>query len=81
MAQIRESRFIVRAIDEDDITLADPYTKRLVIIEREYERYSEEMIESFSHLEEGDIIDAQIQSEDVLQPNAVWWVIGWEYPD
>jgi hypothetical protein len=78
MAQIKESRFRVRNVHQEDIDLIDLATNEGVIVECEHEYYKEDFEEQVQSLEEGDIIDAQIQSEDILQPNSIWRFLEFE---
>lgn len=71
MAQIRESQFGIIAIDEEDMDLVD-LAGGGVIVETEHEYYTHELEESIAELDEGDIIYAMVQGEDVLQPNSIW---------
>lgn len=72
MAQIRESKFVVRNKHEDDIDLVDLAGGGGVIVETEHEYYDSEMEDRISGISEGDIIRAMIQGEDILQPNSIW---------
>lgn len=78
MAQIRESRFGVRQVNAEDIDLFDLAGGWGVIVEAEHEYYSDDLREEIRELEAGDIIDAMIQGEDVLQPNSIWRFLEFE---
>lgn len=72
MAQIRESRFSVIGADEEEIDLIDLAGQGGLSVETEHEYYSDELEEEISELSSGDVIDAMIQGEDILQPNGLW---------
>lgn len=78
MAQIRQSRFGVRDVHEEDIYLFDLAGNWGVIVEIEHQYYSDELREAIRELEAGDIIQAKIQGEDVLQPNSIWRFLEFE---
>lgn len=72
MAQIRESQFAIFNRAGEDIDLFDLYSSGIVTVETEHEYYDEDLDSQIEDLDEGDIIEAQIQGEDILQPNAIW---------
>jgi len=78
MAQIRESRFAVGGVNERDIDLVDFTGGGLVTVETEHRYYSDDFEQEISRLSEGDILNAQIQGEDILQPNAIWRFLEFE---
>jgi hypothetical protein len=59
-------------INEYDIDLRDLGNMTIVSVETEHEYYDEDMEEQIAELSPGDILDAQIQGEDILQPNSIW---------
>lgn len=72
MAQIRESQFAIGRIWDEDIDMFDLSNMGIVSVEVEHEYYNTEIKEAISSLEQGDILVAQIQGEDILQPNSIW---------
>ncbi|WP_256404884.1 hypothetical protein [Haloplanus ruber] len=59
-------------LNENDIDLRDLDNMTIVSVETEHEYYDEDMADQITDLSPGDILDAQIQGEDVLQPNSIW---------
>ncbi|WP_127341325.1 hypothetical protein [Halorubrum sp. 48-1-W] len=72
MAQIRESRFAIMEVSDEDADLIDLAGEGGVIVETEHEFYSDELEKQIDELDAGDVIRGKIQGEDVLQPNAIW---------
>lgn len=72
MAQVRQGRFAVSDTNDIDIDLVELPGYNPVIIEKEHREYSDDFESEISELEAGDIILAQIQSEDILTPNSIW---------
>lgn len=75
MAQIRHSQFAVSRNSTEDVDLVDLADGRTVCVEKEHRYYSGELHSLIQALEEGDTFIAQIQGEDVLQPNSIWHFI------
>lgn len=72
MAQIRESCF--RVTDEQDIDydLVDLHSGLPVIVERNHREYSSSLDSQIDSLEVGNLVCAELQSEDVLQADGIW---------
>jgi hypothetical protein len=88
MAQIREGQFAVMRRNDEDLDLMDLSFSGALSVEIDHENYSEEIGEQISQIEEGDILYAQVQGEDILFPNAIWRFLeieivgndpGWAY--
>jgi len=73
--------FAVMSINDEDIDLIRPDGGGFVSVETEHRAYDEEMEQIISELNPGDIIRVQIQSEDILQPNAIWRFLEIEHLD
>ena len=78
MAQIREGRYAVGRVNEEDIDLFDLASMIPVSVETEHKRYDEEFTEEIRQLTEGDVLTGQLQSEDILQPNSIWRFLEFE---
>ncbi|WP_148680426.1 hypothetical protein [Halovivax ruber] len=72
MAQIQESQYAVMRVNKEDIDLIDLAFMGGVSVETKHRDYNDEMTSRIEKVSPGDILQAQIQSEDVLQPNAIW---------
>lgn len=72
MAQVRDSCFRVMDINDIDIDLLDLHKEHPVTVEIEHERYSEELTDDIGELQRGNIVNAMVQSQDVLHIDGIW---------
>ena len=79
MAQVREGRYAVLSVNEDDIDLLDINMRATpLVVEKEHDFYDTEIRKQIQEIEEGDILEGHIQSEDILHPNGIWWFLEFE---
>lgn len=74
MAQIREGCYRVMDISPSDIDLVDLHnpTPFPVSVESEHPAYSDDINDGIEELQKGNVINAKIQSDDVLHIDGIW---------
>lgn len=72
MPQIVESRFRVLEVNSEDINLSDLEAGPPVLVETEDESYDEELLATIEELEPGNVVEAEIRSEDLVHQDGYW---------
>ena len=72
MAQIQDSCFRIMKINDIDIDLLDLHKEKPVTVEIEHNRYSERLVNDIQGLQRGNVVNAMIQSQDVLHIDGIW---------
>jgi hypothetical protein len=72
MAQVRDTCFRVLQVNDIDIDIVDFHKEMPVTVELDHEKYNASLQQDIQSLEAGYAIEAQLQSQDILQIDGIW---------